>query len=246
MPEEINRVLTDQISDLLFITERSAADNLAREGVAADRIHFVGNVMIDTLLQHRERARTLGTLQKLGLHKRQFSVCTLHRPSNVDSRTAAANTVRALALLSARIPVVLPLHPRTRARWEEFGLLDEISRLDVRVLPPLGYLEFLALMSDAALVLTDSGGIQEETTVLGVPCLTFRANTERPITITHGTNKLVGCSPEVVAEATDDILAGRVGTSPRPEMWDGQAAQRIVGVLMDPAGRPEALVESRA
>jgi UDP-N-acetylglucosamine 2-epimerase (non-hydrolysing) len=153
--------------------------------------------------------------------------------------------VRALTLLSTRMPVVLPLHPRTRARWEEFGLLDQISGLDVRVLPPLGYLEFLALMGDAALVLTDSGGIQEETTVLGVPCLTFRENTERPITISQGTNRLVGCQPDVVAQATDDILAGRVRTASRPELWDGQAAQRIVGVLMNRAASPEALVESR-
>jgi UDP-N-acetylglucosamine 2-epimerase (non-hydrolysing) len=141
---------------------------------------------------------------------------------------------------------VLPLHPRTRARWEEFGFLDQIGRLGVRVLPPLGYLEFLALMGDAALVLTDSGGIQEETTVLGVPCLTFRENTERPITISQGTNRLVGCRPDAVAEATDDILAGRLRTASRPEMWDGQAAQRIVGVLKNRAATSDALAESRA
>jgi UDP-N-acetylglucosamine 2-epimerase (non-hydrolysing) len=232
MPEEINRILTDQVSDYLFTTERTAEANLVREGIPAERVHFVGNVMIDTLLRHRERARESGILARLALPRGEYAVCTLHRPSNVDTREAAANTLRALEILAERMPVALPLHPRTRARLESFGLFERVVRREsVRVTEPLGYLDFLALMDGARLVFTDSGGIQEETTALGVPCFTFRENTERPITVTEGTNRLIGLSPERLEEALEELLAGRGAEGRVPELWDGKAAERILSVL---------------
>ncbi|HZT41922.1 MAG TPA: UDP-N-acetylglucosamine 2-epimerase (non-hydrolyzing) [Chthonomonadaceae bacterium] len=232
MPEEINRVLTDQISDFLFITERSAAENLAAEGIAFERIHFVGNVMIDTLLHHRERSKQSDILSRLGQSPKGYAVCTLHRPSNVDSAQAAENTVRALEMLAKRLPVVLPLHPRTQARLEQFGLAERARAGGrVQIVEPLGYLDFLALMDQASLVFTDSGGIQEETTVLGVPCFTFRENTERPITITEGTNRLIGLDPCRLASALDELMAGQTPSGRIPEYWDGKAAQRILDVL---------------
>jgi UDP-N-acetylglucosamine 2-epimerase (non-hydrolysing) len=232
MPEEINRILTDQVSDLLFTTERSAGQNLAAEGIPRERVHFVGNVMIDTLLSHRERARCGDTLARLGLAPGSYAVCTLHRPSNVDMEAAAENTVHALEAVARRLRVVLPLHPRARAKLELFGLLDRVSGLkDVQITEPLGYLDFLALLDQARLVFTDSGGVQEETTALGVPCLTFRENTERPVTVTEGTNRLVGLDPHHVAEAVDALLAGRAPAGRTPEYWDGRAAERILTVI---------------
>ncbi len=232
MPEEINRILTDQISDFLFITERSARQNLLREGVADARIHFVGNVMIDTLLRHRERARSSDVLDRFCLAPRAYAACTLHRPSNVDTAEAAANTVEALERLCKRLPVVFPIHPRTRGRFGQFGLLDRLEhRADLVLAEPLGYFDFLALMDAACLVFTDSGGIQEETTALGVPCITFRDNTERPITVTEGTNQVVGMAPARVAQAVDEILAGRTPAGRVPDLWDGHASERIVAVL---------------
>lgn len=232
MPEEINRILTDQISDYLFTTERSAAENLHREGISPAKIHFVGNVMIDTLLRHRGRARRRGTLDRLGLTPREYAVCTLHRPSNVDSAPTATNTVRALNEVCGRLPAVLPLHPRTRAKLREFDLLNALEHDErIRIIEPLGYLDFLALVDDAKLVFTDSGGIQEETTVLGVPCLTFREHTERPITVTDGTNQVLGLDPAWTAAAVDAVLAGRSVNGRVPERWDGRAAERIVSVL---------------
>jgi UDP-N-acetylglucosamine 2-epimerase (non-hydrolysing) len=237
MPEEINRLLTDQISDYLFTTERGADAHLRREGIDPGRIHFVGNVMIDTLLQHRGKARQTGIVERLGLRQRSYAVCTLHRPSNVDDRVSAERTCRALGAVADRLPVVLPLHPRTRERLAAFGLLEGIAaRPAVTLVEPLGYLEFLALMEAARLVFTDSGGIQEETTVLGVPCLTFRENTERPITVTEGTNRLVGTDPEAVAVALDEELAGSGRAGRVPELWDGGAAGRILHVLLREEG----------
>jgi UDP-N-acetylglucosamine 2-epimerase (non-hydrolysing) len=233
MPEEINRILTDQISDYLFTTERDAADNIAREGIPAERVHFVGNVMIDTLLQHRERARNSDVLQRLGLTPRSYAVCTLHRPSNVDTAEAAANTLKAMQCVAERLPVILPLHPRTRAKLGEFGLLEQLVGLPAaQVIEPVGYLDFLALNDGARLVFTDSGGVQEETTALGVPCLTFRENTERPITVTQGTNQLVGVSVPAVAAALDEVLSGRFKSGRVPELWDGRASERIVDILL--------------
>lgn len=232
MPEEINRVLTDQISDYLFTTERTAADHLRAEGIPAERIHFVGNTMIDSLLQHRRRAMQSEITAKLGLRERGYAVCTLHRPSNVDTPESAANTLGAVEILAARLPVVLPLHPRTLAKLEQFGLLPRLQgNPHVQVIEPLGYLDFMALMDRARLVFTDSGGIQEETTVLGVPCFTFRENTERPITVTEGTNRLLGCSPERLKEALEELLYGREKQGRVPEYWDGQAAERILTAL---------------
>ena len=234
MPEEINRILTDQISDFLFTTERSAAENLTREGIPGERIHFVGNVMIDTLLKHRERARSLSVLTQLGLETKRYAVCTLHRPSNVDTREAAVNTVAAVEVLAARLPVVFPIHPRTRARFGDCGLLERLeSHPGIRLVEPQGYLDFLALTDNARVVFTDSGGIQEETTALGVPCLTFRENTERPITVTEGTNRLIGLDPTRLGKELDRVLAEDTPQSRGPELWDGHAAERIVAVLVD-------------
>jgi UDP-N-acetylglucosamine 2-epimerase (non-hydrolysing) len=232
MPEEINRVLTDQISDVLFTTERSATINLLQEGIAAERIHFVGNVMIDTLLQQRAAARQSDIVERLGLSSKGYAVCTLHRPGNTDTFASAANSLLALERLSERLPVIFPVHPRTRASVASLGLLARMERMPgLRLIEPLGYLEFLALMDQARLVFTDSGGIQEETTLLGVPCLTFRDTTERPITITEGTNHLVGLDPAGTAAAADAIMAGVVVQGRVPELWDGRAAERIVAVL---------------
>jgi UDP-N-acetylglucosamine 2-epimerase (non-hydrolysing) len=233
MPEEINRVVTDRISDYLFTTEREAGDNLEAEGIPRERIFFVGNVMIDTLLKNRELAREHATvLDRLGLEPRRYAVCTLHRPSNVDTVDAARITLRAVAELAKRVKVVFPIHPRTSRHLQEFGLLESL-RATADLIEPLGYLDFLGLLDHAQVVFTDSGGIQEETTVLGVPCLTFRENTERPITITHGTNHLVGIDPSRVGPAVDAILASPGGATQVPELWDGHAADRIVAVLRE-------------
>ena len=232
MPEEINRVLTDQISEYLFTTDRDAGCNLQAEGIPAERIHFVGNVMIDTLLRHRKHARRTGVLERLSLMPRDYAVCTMHRADNVDTVEAAGRTLNAIAILADRLPVILPLHPRTRNRWSSFGLLDRLNRCqNLTITDPLGYLEFLALMDNAALVLTDSGGIQEETTILGVSCLTFRENTERPITVSEGTNQLVGLDLVRLATAIDEVLSGEIVEGRTPELWDGQAAARILHVL---------------
>lgn len=232
MPEEINRILTDQVSDFLFTTERSASDNLAREGIPEERIFFVGNVMIDTLMVHRSRARDTEVLCRLGLEPRTYAVCTLHRPSNVDTLPAATTTILAVEELAARMSVVLPTHPRTLSKLREFGLLQRLKRLpSVQLIEPLGYLEFLGLLDQARLVFTDSGGIQEETTALGVPCITFRENTERPITVSEGTNQLVGRDPKRLAAALDRLMAGEAIYSGSPELWDGHAAERVLANL---------------
>ena len=233
MPEEINRILTDRISDCLFTTERDAGLTLQREGTSPDRIFFVGNVMIDTLMKHRVLARERATvLDRLSLKPRAYAVCTLHRPSNVDTAESARRTLSAVSELSNRVPVVLPLHPRTARQLEQFGLLESL-RAKAILLEPLGYLDFLALLDHAKLVLTDSGGIQEETTVLGVPCLTFRENTERPITVTHGTNTVVGLDPQRVAIEVDKLMTGSTFEPRIPELWDGHAAERIIAVLRE-------------
>lgn len=241
MPEEVNRVVTDALSDLLFTTERSAEENLRREGIAEEKIHFVGNVMIDTLLRHRERAEALGVPARFGLAPGEYAVVTLHRPSNVDAPDALARMVDVMVAVQERLPVVFPVHPRTRSRLAEAGLLTRLEALpEVRLTEPLGYLEFLGLMAGARLVLTDSGGVQEETTILGVPCLTVRENTERPVTITHGTNRLVGTEPARIIAAVDETLAAPRPDGRRPELWDGRAAERIVGVLASLWGIPMA------
>lgn len=233
MPEEVNRIVTDVISDLLFTTSEDAHVNLANEGIDAAKIRFVGNTMIDSLLLHRERARAVSTaLATFGLTPGRYLLVTLHRPANVDEPEALSGLLGALAQLSDERPVLFPVHPRTRARIQSFGLDDVLARHPaLRLIDPLGYLDFLRLMESAELVLTDSGGIQEETTVLGVPCLTLRPNTERPVTITEGTNILVGTDPVRIIEEGRKILAGERKTGRSPRYWDGHAAGRIAAAL---------------
>lgn len=238
MPEEINRVLTDQISDLLFITERSARENLLREGVSASGIHFVGNVMIDSLRYSLERAIPVSTtLSKHGaltdFARTAYAVLTLHRASNVDNPATLGALLATVVEVSRQIPVVFPVHPRTRSRIEQAGFAGVLNTPSLVPLPPLDYLEMLGLMQSAKLMLTDSGGIQEETTALGIPCITLRENTERPITAEEGTNTVVGLDHARILSVVDDVLrsGGKVGRI--PDLWDGRASQRIVAVLQD-------------
>ena len=234
MPEEINRVLTDAISDLLFTTEPAAQGNLAREGIPAQRVHFVGNVMIDTLFRYRERAEQSSILATLGVRPGAYAALTLHRPSNVDSAEALGRMVSAVARIQAEIPVVFPVHPRTRQRLAGMdGSLPALPGL--RLIDPLPYLDFVCLMAHARCVLTDSGGIQEETTALGIPCLTLRTSTERPITVARGTNRVVGVEPEAIFSAWRQIAEGRWPAGELPELWDGKAAERIVRILLGAA-----------
>jgi UDP-N-acetylglucosamine 2-epimerase (non-hydrolysing) len=238
MPEEINRVLTDQLSDLLYTTERSAHGNLEREGVSSERIRFVGNLMIDCLLAHRERAVPARDLLARDEAPRsrlpqceKFGVVTLHRPANVDDPAMLGAVLRTLRAVSERLPLVCPLHPRTRANIDRFGLAQLVDSENLLLLPPQGYLEMLGLMADATLVLTDSGGIQEETTALGVPCLTLRENTERPITVEQGTNTIVGRDHDLVLATVENVLQSGGKRGRVPELWDGRAAERIADHL---------------
>lgn len=236
MPEEINRLCTDVLSDYLFTTDHFADENLRAEGIAAERIHFVGNVMIDTLLKHRALASSLDLRQRLGLRSQGYATLTLHRPANVDDRTVFAGILEALAEIATELPIVFPIHPRTRKMAEQFGLEHFFQTgLPVRglwITEPLGYLEFLHLNMAARLVLTDSGGLQEETTALAVPCLTLRPNTERPITCEEGSNILVGNRKENILREAARVLNGAVPTGRLPQLWDGQAAVRIVERLL--------------
>jgi UDP-N-acetylglucosamine 2-epimerase (non-hydrolysing) len=241
MPEEINRILTDRISDLLFVTEQSGIDNLTAEGVDPATIHFVGNVMIDTLLTHAATARQRNVPARFGLTPRHYGVLTLHRPSNVDHDATFARLLEALDVISRDLPLVFPVHPRTRPVLERSTAAQiVIGDGRLRLLEPLGYLDFLGLTANSAVVVTDSGDIQEETTVLGIPCLTLRESTERPVTTTEGTNRLVGTDPERILAGWRDILAGERQAS-IPLFWDGLAATRIVEVL-----RAEANATARA
>ena len=227
MPEEINRVVTDSLSDFLFTTEPSGRENLLREGVAPERIFFCGNVMIDTLLKFREKAARSNVLERLGVRAKNYITATLHRPSNVDSPARLRELIEMFDDLSARMPVVFPIHPRTRQQMKRSGLAPK----KLVMTTPLGYLDFLKLMSESRVVITDSGGIQEETTILNVPCLTVRENTERPVTITGGTNRLVGVRAEAVRQAAEEALAAPYPAPRSPELWDGKAAARVVDVL---------------
>jgi UDP-N-acetylglucosamine 2-epimerase (non-hydrolysing) len=233
MPEELNRLLTDQLADLLFTTSEDADENLRREGVPDERIHFVGNTMIDTLERLRDAALGTDAVSRLGLAGRDYALVTLHRPSNVDEPAQLARLTEVLTAAARRLPVVFPVHARTRARLAEAGLDEALEASpDLHLTDPLGYLDFVALMSAARVVLTDSGGVQEETTVLGVPCLTLRTTTERPVTITEGTNRLVDPgSAQMILRALDDVLASRRPVSRRPELWDGGAGGRLVAGL---------------
>ncbi len=238
MPEEINRILTDQIADLLFTTERSAGDNLAREGIAAERVRFVGNVMIDSLRRHQQRAvPPADTLRGAGVAADflggapGYGVVTLHRPSNVDEPAALRESLALLGDVAAQIPLIWPVHPRASLNIERFGLSSLLHGARIATLPPQGYLEMLGLLANASLVLTDSGGVQEETTALAVPCLTMRDNTERPITVEQGTNTLIGRDRAQAVRCVGDILHGGGKRGRMPELWDGRAALRIADAL---------------
>src|SRR5215472_14529198 len=240
MPEEINRLLTDQIADLLLTPSRDADENLRAEGIPEERIRFVGNVMIDSLTSQRERARQSPILVDLGLTENSYAVLTLHRPSNVDEQNAFVRILDALAAIAVRLPIVFPIHPRTRKMIEELGLSKRVQQItDLRLIDPIGYLDFLRLMSCARLVLTDSGGIQEETTVLGIPCITLRENTERPITVTSGTNRIAGTDTDKIVESADRALNNPPDKSSatKPEFWDGHAADRILDALIEAPGK---------
>jgi UDP-N-acetylglucosamine 2-epimerase (non-hydrolysing) len=232
MPEEVNRLVTDALSDLLFTTSPDADENLAREGIPPDRIFFVGNVMIDTLLRCRARAAELGTPGRYGFAAGGYALLTLHRPSNVDVPSVFAGLLDAMTEIQRDLAILFPAHPRTMQRLADLDLAERLANAPgVRIIEPLGYLEFLDLMMHARLVMTDSGGIQEETTILGVPCLTLRENTERPITISHGTNRLVGTNPKRITAAVRGILSASPTAGRLPDLWDGHAAERIVAVL---------------
>jgi UDP-N-acetylglucosamine 2-epimerase (non-hydrolysing) len=239
MPEEINRVVTDAVSELLFVTEESGARNLAADGVAREKIFFVGNVMIDSLEASRKLWTNSDVLDRLRLKKGRYGVVTLHRPSNVDNIVVLKGLVKALAEVARTCPIVFPIHPRTKKVLES---LEECKSLmasgrtvpgqgGILCMDPIGYLDFMCLVSNAKLVLTDSGGIQEETTVLGIPCLTLRDNTERPVTVTHGTNRVIGSSPDrVISEAMKAIDSASCATA-SPPLWDGHASERIVAII---------------
>jgi UDP-N-acetylglucosamine 2-epimerase (non-hydrolysing) len=232
MPEEINRLLTDSISDLLLVSEPSGLDNLRREGIADGKVHFVGNVMIDTLMKNRERADASHILEDLKLTPGRYAAVTLHRPSNVDNAATLGAILDGFERITRDMPIVFPMHPRTRKNIAALGLGDRLAAMPPLLTPePLGYLDFLKLLSEAALVLTDSGGIQEETTILGVPCLTLRENTERPVTITEGTNRLIKPEAAAIISAYDETMANRSVTKRRPELWDGRAAERIAEIF---------------
>jgi UDP-N-acetylglucosamine 2-epimerase (non-hydrolysing) len=235
MPEEINRILTDSIADTLFVTEQAGVDNLKREGVADEKIQFVGNVMIDSLVHYRAKANELTSIESLGLSPQSYVLITMHRPANVDAEKGLLRIIEIVANTAQYKTVLFPMHPRTRASLTECGLMGQLMAIpNVQLLEPQGYLEFLNLMEHAAIVITDSGGIQEETTYLRVPCLTFRDSTERPVTVELGTNQLVtDLNAQTVREKVLDVLNGRTKQGVIPPLWDGQAAGRIVTKLME-------------
>jgi UDP-N-acetylglucosamine 2-epimerase (non-hydrolysing) len=249
LPEEVNRVVTDALSDYLFTTEESGNQNLEREGISSDKVHFVGNVMIDTLLRHRSKANDSTILNDLQLHDngriKPYAILTMHRPANVDDTEKFSRMLESFLDVSQHMPLIFPAHPRTLKQIQEADLGDYFvdhfmegpepwdSRVRIRLVPPLGYLDFLHLMSCAQVVLTDSGGVQEETTILNVPCITLRDNTERPVTLTHGTNVLVGSDPGKIIEEFSRVLRGTRKTSPSPKFWDGNAARRIIQALVE-------------
>ena len=232
MPEELNRIVVDHLSDMLFVTEQSGMDNLRREGIDDERIFFVGNVMVDTLMDNIEKAKKSDILHRIELSPNSYAIATIHRPANSDDRDALGEILGALCEISRDIPLLLPLHPRTRQRIEEFGLWTLIEEeKGFMVSDPLGYLDFLSVMAHARVVFTDSGGIQEETTILGVPCITMRNNTERPITIESGTNKLAGTHGADIIHAYRSLTTGNKKSYPHPPLWDGKAAGRILDIL---------------
>jgi UDP-N-acetylglucosamine 2-epimerase (non-hydrolysing) len=265
MPEEINRILTDALADLLFTTEESANRNLAHEGVAPDKVFFVGNLMIDSLVRALKIARPSSLRSSLGLRGKPYVVLTLHRPSNVDNGDELKRTLEAIAEIAERMPVVFPAHPRTARNIQATGEVAGLSAVrawkggllpsrGLWMMPPASYLDFLDLIQHAVMVITDSGGVQEETTFLGVPCLTYRENTERPVTVSMGTNRVVGCDPqqlllsalETLENANHSANKNRDRSVPiRPPLWDGRTAPRIVSILTEAAQRDMACTEER-
>jgi len=241
MPEEINRLLTDQIADLLFTPSHDADENLLAEGIPRERIRFVGNVMIDSLQKNLSVARALPTREQLGLAGTDYALLTLHRPSNVDMSDSFGRILDALEAISAQLPIVFPVHPRTKKTIAELGLSERVESIkELRIVEPLGYLDFLNLSSSARLVLTDSGGIQEETTALGIPCITLRENTERPITVEMGTNVVVGTDTSKIISAATSALNGSTKTTLRqPPLWDGHTSERILDALEEFAATQE-------
>jgi UDP-N-acetylglucosamine 2-epimerase (non-hydrolysing) len=232
MPEEINRILTDSIADYLFVTEQSGTDNLQKEGISDDKIFFVGNCMIDSLVEHLEKASVNPALSEFDIEPQRYALMTLHRPSNVDDRATLEKIFSALQKIQNDMPIIFPIHPRTKKMLSVFGLEHDIKKMsNIRLTEPLGYLTFLRLMSQAQLIVTDSGGIQEETTYLKIPCLTLRENTERPITTTMGTNQLVGMEPENILDGYNKAMNGYAKNSQIPPLWDGVASQRILDIL---------------
>ncbi|WP_460636447.1 non-hydrolyzing UDP-N-acetylglucosamine 2-epimerase [Larkinella harenae] len=235
MPEEINRILTDRISDQLFVTEQAGLDNLKREGVDDGKVHFVGNVMIDSLVHYRRKAAETETVEKLGLKSKEYVLMTMHRPANVDAEHGLRSILQIVEDTAQYKKVLFPIHPRTLSNIEKFGLANRLKSIaNLKLMEPQGYLEFLNLMEHAAILVTDSGGIQEETTFLQVPCLTFRDSTERPVTVELGTNQLLAdLNPKTVHQKVIEILDGRAKKGTIPPLWDGQAAGRVAGVLFD-------------
>jgi UDP-N-acetylglucosamine 2-epimerase (non-hydrolysing) len=239
MPEEVNRIVTDSLAELLFTTEESANENLRREGVPAEKIFFTGNVMIDSLVRALEAARHSPILDQLGLRRRHYGVLTLHRPSNVDNPEKFSETLCAVATIAAEIPIIFPVHPRTAVRARDLKIPNmfawtrnaPVAENGIWTLDPVSYIEFLCLMDGASIVITDSGGIQEETTYLGVPCLTYRDNTERPVTVSAGSNRLVGTNPSDLIREARSVLGSPRSPRQVPPLWDGHAAERIVEVI---------------
>ena len=231
MPEEINRIVTDRLSDILFVSEPSGLKNLANEGVPEEKVHFVGNIMIDSLIASLEACRKSAILDQLSLKPKAYVVLTLHRPSNVDNQHILHDLLMAIGQIGAQVPVVFPCHPRTAKEMNKGGILDQIDPKVLRITEPLGYLDFLRLQSESFFVVTDSGGIQEETTYLQIPCITLRYNTERPVTVDEGTNQLIGPEPAKLLEVANEIIAGRSKKGKIPHLWDGRTAERIVEIL---------------
>ncbi len=232
MPEEINRILTDTISDLLFCTEQNGVDNLRNSGIPKNKIFLVGNIMVDTLLKHKERADTSSILKTLGLSKSKYCTLTLHRPSNVDKHDSFSGILDALDHIQSDLPIIFPIHPRTRLKIQQTSLNIKISSMpDLRLIEPLGYLDFIKLCSSSKFIMTDSGGIQEESSILNIPCLTLRENTERPITVKLGTNRIVGTSTERIMSAYKELSSRNTLKSKIIPLWDGKATQRIINIL---------------
>lgn len=234
MPEEINRVLTDRISDVLLTPSPDGDQNLINEGTDPKRIHFVGNIMIDSLVEHSSKAVHSNIKQELGLKEKPYILITLHRPSNVDTCESMEMLLKAFEVIGNEVNLVFPMHPRTRKNLDMFGLSGLLCSIpNLRVTDPIGYLDFMKLQMDAMAVLTDSGGIQEETTYFGIPCFTLRENTERPITITEGTNQLVPLAPEAICKAVSEVMNGKVKKGKIPKFWDGHTAERVAAVFKE-------------